>query len=137
MDSSTRSKKKRNSLGRTDTGNIIQDRMYLALTSQRTMEFNGKAVGLILDPCDQLEPLAVPVDGNLFIIVIQPSGPVLIILYHTADRYLQIQLAQYLQRNVDLSPAAVHHDQIRKTCETSELLMNSSTEASLILSGAG
>ena len=47
----------------------------------------------------------------------------LIILYHTADRNLQVQFVQHFQGNIDLPPAAVHHDQVRETCKTAEFLI--------------
>ena len=78
------------------------------------MIFNRETVGFVLNPGDQLKPFAVPVDGNLHIIIIQPAGSVFVILNHSADRDRQSEAVQNLQRHVDLPPPAVHHDQIRQ-----------------------
>ena len=61
------------------------------------------------------KPSELRVDGNLHIMKIESSGPVIVILYHAADRNVQAQLVQHLQRNIHLAPSAVHHDQIRET----------------------
>ena len=45
------------SSGRSDTRDIVQQGMYLAFASQRTVVLYGESVGFILDPCDQPERL--------------------------------------------------------------------------------
>ena len=45
-----------------------------------------------------------------------------VILHHAADRDLKPQLLQHLKGYVDLSPSAVHHQQIREFREASQLL---------------
>ena len=84
------------------------------------MVFDGKPVGLVLDPGDQLKALAVPVNGDLHILVIEAPGPVVIVLDHATDRDGEPQTLQDLQGHVYLAPSAVHHDQIREACEAPE-----------------
>ena len=74
------------SSGRSDTRDIVQQGMYLAFASQRTVVLYGESVGFILDPCDQLKSFAVLVDGDLCIIIVEASGPVPVIFDHTAHR---------------------------------------------------
>ena len=74
------------SSGFSDSRDIIQQRMYLFLTSQGTVEFDSKTVCLILDPRHELEALGMAVDGDLNIIIVESPGPVIVILYHAADR---------------------------------------------------
>ncbi len=89
--------------GRPDALDIIQYRSYLPFSPQASVIFNGKAVGLILNPCDKPEAFAVTVNGDLYIIIIKSSGPVVIILYHTAHRNGKPQLIKDLQGNIYLS----------------------------------
>lgn len=56
-----------------DSRNIIQDRVNLFFTPQRTMILDRKAVCFILDPGDQPESLTVCVDRDLYIIIIKSS----------------------------------------------------------------
>ena len=48
-----------------------------------------------------------------------------VIFYHTADGNLNLKALKHLQGNVNLSPAAIHHDQIRKSCKASECRIGS------------
>ena len=102
---------------RTDTVNVIQDRMYLIFASQGAVILDGKTVGFILHAGDQFKSLAVAVDRDLYVIIVQASGAVPVIFYHTADRDVKIQLFQNAKCDIDLT-AAVHHDQIRQFSET-------------------
>ena len=49
---------------RTDTVNVIQDRMYLIFASQGAVILDGKTVGFILHAGDQFKSLAVAVDRD-------------------------------------------------------------------------
>ncbi len=95
-----------------DALDIIQDRADLSLAPEAPVVFDGKPVGLVLDPGDQLKALAVPVNGDLHILVIKAPGPVIIILDHAADRDREPQTLQDLQGHVYLAPSAVHHDHL-------------------------
>ena len=48
-----------------------------------------------------------------------------IILYHTADRNRDAKLIKDAQGDVDLPPAAVHHDEIREAAEAAHLIAHS------------
>ena len=89
------------------------------------MVLDGKAVRLILDPCDQLEPLRVGVNRQLDIPKIESPGPVVVILDHSADRDRQPQLPQNILRDVHLPASAIHHDQIREHREAAEFRIHS------------
>ena len=52
------------SAGRTHTGNIVQNRLHLGLAPQGAMIFNGEAVGLVLNPGNQLETLGMRESGS-------------------------------------------------------------------------
>ena len=71
--------------------------MNLSLTAKLPVKCNCKPVSFILNARDQSECFRIPVNRNLFIVKIKPSGSVVIILYHTADRNIQIQLIQHFQ----------------------------------------
>lgn len=78
--------------GRPNALDIIQNRMHLLLTSQGSMVLYGKAMCLILNPCNQPEALGIFFNGNLYIVVVKPSGTVIIIFHHAADRDRKVQL---------------------------------------------
>ena len=84
--------------------------MYLCLAPQTSVVLDGEPVCLILDPRHELEALGMAVDGDLNIIIVESPGPVIVILYHAADRNVKLQFAQHTQRDVHLSAAAVHED---------------------------
>ena len=71
--------------------------MNLSLTAKLPVKCNCKPVSFILNARDQSECFRIPVNSNLLIVMIKPSGSVVIILYHTADRNIQIQLIQHFQ----------------------------------------
>ena len=48
----------------------------------------------------------------------------IIILYHTADRNIKMQLGKYGKRDIDLTLSTVHHDQIRESGKASKLLIH-------------
>jgi len=60
--------------------------VYLCLASQTSVVLDGEPVCLILDPRHELEALGMAVDGDLNIIIVESPGPVIVILYHAADR---------------------------------------------------
>ena len=82
------------------------------------MILDGKPVGLILHPCYQLESLRTGIDGNLNIIIIQPSRPVMVILDHAADGNGKLKLRKHFQGDIHLSSSAVHHQKIRESGKT-------------------
>ena len=92
--------------------------MDLPLAAQGTVVLNGKPVSLVLNPGNQLKALAVSINGNFFILEIQSSGAVLVVLYHTAYRNGKLQFVQHRQGNVYLSSSTVHHNQIREPGKT-------------------
>ena len=85
------------------------------------MVFNCKTVGFILDPGNELKALAGSVDRKFHVVKIQPSGAVIVVLYHSADRNIQSQFLQDRGGNIDLPPAAVHHDEVGKAGKTPQL----------------
>ena len=44
----------------------------------------------------QLKSFRARVDGNLHILIIKTSGPMIVVLHHTADRNIHLQLGKYL-----------------------------------------
>ena len=64
------------------------------------------------------------VDRKFDIVIIQTSGTMVVILDHTADRNVDSQFFQYGQRNIHLSAAAVHEDQIRELGKATVLLIH-------------
>ena len=56
--------------------------------------------------------------------IIQTSGTVIVILDHTADRNVDSQFFQYGQRDIHLSAATVHEDQIRELGKAAVLLIH-------------
>ncbi len=74
------------SSGGAHPGDIIQYRFHLSLTVQGSVILNCKAVSLVLDSGDQLEPFRMGVDRKFDIMILQTSGTVVVILVHTAVR---------------------------------------------------
>ena len=105
---------KRFSSGCPDSRYIIQNGFHLALTAQRTMIFNRKTMGLILNAGDQFKSFRTAVNGNLFIVEIQPPGSMVIILHHSAHRNRKPKFFQYFQGNIYLSFSTIHQKQIRE-----------------------
>lgn len=91
-------------------------------------------VCLILDPRHELEALGMAVDGDLNIIIVESPGPVIVILYHAADRNVKLQFAQHTQRDVHLSAAAVHEDQVWEPRKASEASIRCFRPVFLVLS---
>ena len=87
------------------------------------MILNGKPVGFILDSGNQLKTLRAGIDGELHIVEVKPPGPVKVILHHAAHRNIQPQLFHHPQGHIHLSPASVHHDQIREGGKAAQLLI--------------
>ena len=124
--------------GITDPRDIIQDRMDLFPAPMGTMVFNGIPMGFILDPGNQAEAFAACVNGDLHIVEIQASRPMMIVLDHTADRYAYPKLIQHLQSDIYLPSSTIHQDQIRKPCKAvkfSETLMSEPTGQNLFHAG--
>ena len=48
----------------------------------------GETVGLVLNAGNQLEAFGMNVYGKLHVVKIDSSGPVVVILHHTADGYI-------------------------------------------------
>ena len=88
------------------------------------MILDGKTVRFILDPGDQFEAFRMGIYREFNVMVIQASGPVVVILDHAADRNVNSQFFQYRQRNIHLSAAAVHEDQIRELGKAPVLLIH-------------
>ena len=79
-----------------DALDVIQHGMYLGLCAQGSVVFNGKPVSLVLDPGDQMKSLGMRVDGDLFILKLKSSRPVVIVLDHTAHGDVKMKLLQDL-----------------------------------------
>ena len=77
------------------------------------MILDGKSVRLILYPGYQLKAFTVRIYGQFHVIVIQSSGPVVVVLYHTADRDIEFQFLKYLERYIYLSFSSVHQKYVR------------------------
>ena len=105
-------------------GNLVKNRLYLRLRTQRPMILDRKTVRLVLNPCNQFKSFRARIYGDLHIMIIQPSGAVVVILHHAADGNIQMQFVKHLQCNVDLSSAAIHQKQIRKFRKTSESVVH-------------
>ena len=86
------------------------------------MVFDGEAMGLILHTGNQMKSLGGLIDGDLLIVKIQPSCPVMIILDHAADRDIQMEFLQHFQRDVDLALSAVHHNHVGKPGKASHIV---------------
>ena len=84
------------SSGRADARYILKDRMYLRFASEASVIFDGKTVGLILQTGDHVKCLSIIRKFHFFIVKIQTSGSVVVILYHAADRNVQMQLVKNL-----------------------------------------
>ena len=69
--------------GRSDALNLIQHGMHLLLSPQGTVIFYGKPMGFILNSGKKPEALAVLIHRQLFIMKIQPSGPVIVSVIST------------------------------------------------------
>ena len=89
--------------------------MNACLASEALVVFDGKAVGLVLDPGNEPEGLGMRVYGQLLIPEIKASGPVAVVLYHAADTDGKPQLPEHLLCDVHLSLSAVHQQKIRKS----------------------
>ena len=63
-----------------------------------------------------------PVNGNFHIVEIQSPCTVIVILDHTADWNIQSQFFQHLQTDIYLAASAIHHNDIREACKTSDFL---------------
>ena len=63
--------------------------MYLSLASQTPVVLDGKPVCLILNPCHKLEALGMAVNGNLNVLIVEAPGPMIVVLYHAADRNVE------------------------------------------------
>jgi len=92
--------------------------MYLRFASEASVIFDGKTVGFILQTGDHVKCLSIFRKFHFFIVKIQTSGSVVVILYHAADRNVQMQLVKNLQSNVDLSLTTIHHKDVRIDLKT-------------------
>ena len=95
-------------------GNIIQDRVDLCLTAERSMIFNGKAVRFILDPRQQTECLGMNIDGYLLPTEDQTARTVPVILDHAAHRDIDLDLSEQFLRGAHLPRASIHQDKVRE-----------------------
>ena len=95
--------------------------MDLTLASEFPVEGDRKAVGFILDPGDQFEAFGIPVNGQLLVLIVEPTGPVIVVLDHAADRNGKSQILKHLQSDIYLSFAAVHQDLEEQGCDCAVL----------------
>ena len=69
-----------------DVRDIIQYRSDLPLASEKPVILDGKAMGFVLQACDHMEHIAGTVHCQFLIIIIETTGMMEVIFYHSAYR---------------------------------------------------